>query len=99
MLPLVEPISKEEGPYIDALDKRDPAGIDEDVEMPGRSEDTKMPGRSEDTKMPDVRHIFPKSKHTTSSRSRSGIKSIQSVFKLIEFNDGKRGQASEQVDK
>ena len=97
MLPLVESISKEESPYTDALDRRDlaldrkdPAGIDEAAEMPGRSKDTEMP---------DVRHIPPESKHTTSSRSRSGIKSIESGFKLIEFNDGKKGQVGEPVDK
>ena len=51
MLPLVEPITKEESPYTDALDRRDPAldrrdpaGIDEAAEIPGRSEDTEMPG-------------------------------------------------------
>ena len=76
MLPLVEPISKEESPYTDALDRRDPVGIDEAAEMPGRSENTEMPGKNEDIKMPDVRQIPPESEHTTSSRSRSGIQSI-----------------------
>ena len=90
ILPLVESISKEESPYTDALDRKDPAGIDEAAEMPGRGEDIEMP---------DVRHIPPEREHTTSSRSRSGIQSIQSGFKLIEFNDGKRGQAGEPVDK
>ena len=98
MLPLVEPISKEGSPYTDALEKRDPAGIDEAAEMPGRNEDTEMPGKSEDIKMPDVRQIPPESKHTISSRSRSGIQSIQSGFKSIEFKDGKREQAGEPVD-
>ena len=71
ILPLVEPISKEESLYTDALDRRDPAL---DLRDPaGIDEATKMPGRSEDTKMPDVRHIPPESKHTNSSRSRSGI--------------------------
>ena len=97
MLRLVESFSKEESPYIDVLDKRDPdldwrdmAGIDKTAEMPGKSEDTEMP---------DVRHISPKSKHPTSSRSRLRIQSIQSAFKLIEFNNGKKRQAGEPVDK
>ena len=89
ILPLVELINKEESPYTDVFDRRDPAGIDKAAEMPGRSEDTEMP---------DVRHIPPKSEYTTSSRSRSGIQSIQSGFKSIEFNDGKRRQAGMPVD-
>ena len=67
MLPLVEPISEEKSPYTDALDRRDPAGIDE-----------KMPDRSEAAEMPEVKLITPESEHTTSTRSRSGIQSIQS---------------------
>ncbi len=34
---------------------------------------------------------------STTSRSRSGIQSTQSGFKLIRFNDGRRGQAGEPV--
>ena len=98
ILPLIKPISKEESPYTDIFDRRDPAGIDKVAEMPGRSKDTEMPGRSEDTEMPDVKHIPREGEHTTSGRSRSGIQSIQSVFKLIEFNDSKRTQAGEPVD-
>ena len=96
MLPLIEPISKKESPYTDALHKRDPAVDWRDPA--GIDKAAKMLGRSEDTEMPDVRHIPPESKHTTSSRSRSRIQSIQSGFKSIKFNDGKRGQAGDSVD-
>lgn len=36
MLPLVEPISKKESLYTNALDKRDPTSIDKSVEMSSR---------------------------------------------------------------
>ncbi len=35
--------------------------------------------------------------HSTTSRSRSGIQSTQSEFKLIRFNDGKKGQVEETI--
>lgn len=74
MLLLVELISKKESLYTDtfdrkdlALDRKDPTDIDKAAEMSGGSENTKMP---------NIRHIFPKSKHTNSNRSRSECQSI-----------------------
>lgn len=58
-----------------------------------------MSDRSANTEMADVRHITPESEHTTSTRSKSVIQFIQNGLKLIEFDDGKRGQAGEPVGK
>ncbi len=41
--------------------------------------------------------VVYESVRNTTSRSRLGIQSTQSGFKLIRFNDGKRGQAGEPV--
>ncbi len=41
--------------------------------------------------------VVHESVHSTTSRSRSGIQSTQSGFKLIMFNDGKRDQVGEPV--
>ena len=97
ILSLVEPISKKQSLYINALDKRNSA-LDR-KNLAGINKVAEMLGKSEDTKMVDIRHITPKSKHTTFSQSRLGIQSIQSWFKSIEFNNGKKGQADELVDK
>ncbi len=44
-----------------------------------------------------VDKVVNESMYSTTSRSRSGIQSTQSEFKLIRFNNGKRGQAGELV--
>ncbi len=49
----------------------------------------------DDAEMAD--EVVHKSVRSTTSRSRSGIQSTQSGFKLIRFNDGRRGQAREPV--
>ncbi len=50
----------------------------------------------DDTKM--ANEVVHKNVCSTTSRSRSRIQSTQSGFKLIKFNDGRRGQAGEQVE-
>lgn len=94
---LVETINKKKSLYTDFFDKKDLAFDRKNLASIDQA--AKMPDRSKDIKMPHIRHICLESKHTTSSQSRLGIQSIQCRFKLIEFNDGKRGQAGEQVDK
>ncbi len=44
-----------------------------------------------------VDEVVHESVHSTTSRSRSGIQSTQSGFKMIRFNDGRRGQVRELV--
>ncbi len=41
--------------------------------------------------------VVHKSVRSSTSRSRSGIQSTQNEFKLIIFNDGRRGQAGKPV--
>ncbi len=41
--------------------------------------------------------VVHESVRSTTSRSKSGIQSTQSGFKLIRFNDGRRSQAGERV--
>lgn len=67
ILLLIKPISKKKSLYIDTLDGKDPAGINEVAEMLGRSEDIEMQ---------NVKHIRSKSKYITFSQSRLGIQSI-----------------------
>lgn len=88
ILLLVELISKKRSLFIDAPDKRDPVCIDEEIL-----------DRTEVVKMLEVKHINFKSQHTTFTRSRSGIQSIQNRFKLIEFDNSIRGQVSEPINK
>lgn len=88
MLPLSKPISKKKSPYTDISNKKDPIDIDE-----------KISNKSEVVEMPEVKHIIPKIKYITSTQSRSRIQSIQIGFKLIEFDDGIRGQVSEPINK
>ncbi len=49
----------------------------------------------DDAEMADK--VVHESVRSTTSRSRSGIQSTQSRFKLIRFNDGRRGQAGKLV--
>ncbi len=49
----------------------------------------------DDTEMADK--VVNKSVHSTTSRSRSRVQSTQSGFKLIRFNDCRRGQAGKPV--
>ncbi len=51
---------------------------------------------SDDVEMADK--VVHESVCSTTSRSRSGIQSTQSGFKLIRFNDDRRGQAGEPVE-
>lgn len=46
-----------------------------------------MLSKNEDTKISNIRYIPSNSKYITSNRLKSGIQSIQSRFKLIEFNN------------
>ncbi len=48
------------------------------------------------TEMAD--EVVHESVRSTTSRSRSGIQSTQSGFKLIKFNNGRRGQTGEPVE-
>ncbi len=50
---------------------------------------------SDDVEIADK--VVYESVHSTTFRSRSGIQSTQSRFKLIRFNDGRRGQAGKPV--
>ncbi len=50
---------------------------------------------SDDTEMADK--VIHENMHSITSQSRSGIQSTPSGFKLIKFNDSKRGQAREPI--
>lgn len=96
MLLLIEPINKKASPYIDILDKRD-LTLDR-RNLVSTDEAAKMLDRNEDIKILDVSYLTPKNKYTISSQSKLEITSLQSRFKVIQFNDGKKGQANELMD-
>lgn len=56
-----------------------------------------MLNKSKNTKISDIKYVTFKNKQTTLSWSRLRIESIQSKFKLIEFNNSKREQTNELI--
>lgn len=62
---MVESISKEKSLYIDTFDKKDP--ILDKKDLADIDKAAEMSGRIKNTKMSNIRHIFPKKKHITSS--------------------------------
>lgn len=65
ILLLVKLISKKKSLYTDILEKKNSAFNKKN--LASIDEVAKMPGKSEDIEMPNIKHIFFKNKHTTSS--------------------------------
>lgn len=62
MLPLIKLMNKEKSLYTNTFDKKDPAGINEE-----------MSDKSEVVEMLDIKYLTLKSKNITSIRSKTGI--------------------------
>lgn len=70
----IKPISKNESLYTDAFNKKNLAFNTRNLASIDKA--TEIINKSENTKILYIKYISPKSKHSTSSQSRSGIQFI-----------------------